>query len=102
MSEHTHHIASRGLYFVIFTALMVLTGMTIAVTYLDLGQFNMVVALGIAVTKATLVVLYFMHMRWSSRLTHATALSALLFLFFLFAFTLSDYLSRGALGVLGR
>ena len=98
----TGHIAPKGMYFAIFAALMLLTTMTVAVTYLDLGPFNMIVAMGIAVTKATLVILYFMHIRWSGRLNQVTLLSALLFLGFLFAFTLGDYLSRGTIGVFGR
>lgn len=96
------HIASKSLYFVIFLALALLTGLTVGVTYVDLGPFNLVVAMGIAVVKAALVVLFFMHLYWSERLTHVTAVSGIVFLFILFAFTLSDYFSRGLLGVAGR
>ena len=98
----TGHIAPKGLYFSIFFALMVLTGLTVGVTYVDLGDLNLVVAMGIACTKAMLVVVFFMHMKWSSRLTHVTAITAVVFLLILFVFTLSDYFSRGALGELGR
>jgi cytochrome c oxidase subunit 4 len=96
------HIASKSLYFAIFVALAALTGLTVGVTYVDLGPFNLVAAMGIAVLKAALVVLFFMHLYWSERLTHVTAVSAIVFLFILFAFTLSDYFSRGLLGVAGR
>jgi cytochrome c oxidase subunit IV len=96
------HVAPLRLYYTIFLALMVLTALTVAVTYVDLGQANLFVAMGIAIFKAVLVVLYFMHVRWSDRLTHVTILAALVFLAVLFAFTWADYLTRGALGVAGR
>ncbi|MBP1605264.1 MAG: caa(3)-type oxidase, subunit [Acidobacteria bacterium] len=96
------HVASRGLYVAIFLALMVLTAMTVAVTYIDMGNANLFVAMGIAVTKATLVVLFFMHVFWSDRLIKVTVVTSLVFLVILFAFTLNDYLGRGALGVAGR
>ena len=99
MSEH---IAPRSLYYTIFAALMVLTALTVWIAYLDLGLLNLPVALAIAVTKATIVVLYFMHLRWSERLTHVTLLSAFVFFGLLVFFTLSDYLTRGWLGVPGR
>ena len=102
MSEHTHHIASKGLYFTIFTALMVLTLLTVAVTYIDLGEMNLVVAMGIAVFKASLVILYFMHVRWSPKLVQVTLATSFLFFGILVAFTLGDYFSRGLLGVAGR
>jgi cytochrome c oxidase subunit 4 len=96
------HIAPKRLYYTIFTALMVLTGGTVAVTYVDLGQANLLVAMGIAILKAVLVVLYFMHVRWSSRLIHVTVMSGFVFMAILFVFTLSDYLTRGMLGVAGK
>ncbi|MCU0256916.1 MAG: cytochrome C oxidase subunit IV family protein [Vicinamibacterales bacterium] len=102
MSEHKHHIASVGLYITIFAALMVLTLLTVGVTYVDLGQFNLFVALGIAIFKASLVILYFMHVRWSPKLVHVTILTSLLFVGILAAFTFADYLTRGVLGVAGR
>lgn len=102
MSMTTGHIAPKSLYFSIFAALIVLTGVTVGITYVDLGELNLIVAMGIACTKALLVVVFFMHMRWSPRLTHVTAITAIAFLVILFAFTLSDYFSRGALGELGR
>jgi cytochrome c oxidase subunit IV len=92
MSEH---VVSRTVYFVIFGALMVLTAITVAVARLDLGRWNAVVALSIAVFKATLVVLYFMHLRYSSKLTWVFVCSGLVWFVILIAFTLSDYLTRG-------
>jgi cytochrome c oxidase subunit 4 len=96
------HIASKGSYFAIFAALMVLTLVTVGVTYIDLGALNLFTALAIAVTKATLVVLFFMHAKYSERLVHVTILSALSFLAIMAAFSLADYFTRGILGVAGR
>lgn len=99
----THgHIAPVKMYVAIFLALMAGTAITVAVAYLDLGFFNTAVALGVAVTKATLVVLYFMHVRWASRLTWVVILGSLFWLILLFAIGMTDYLSRGWMGVPGR
>ncbi|HEY7913409.1 MAG TPA: cytochrome C oxidase subunit IV family protein [Blastocatellia bacterium] len=94
MSEH---IVSRKIYFAIFGALMVLTLITVLVARVDLGVLNNIVALTIAVLKATLVVLYFMHVRYSSRLTWVFVIAGLFWLGILIALTLSDYLTRGGL-----
>jgi cytochrome c oxidase subunit 4 len=96
MSEH---IVSKKVYFVIFGALMVLTALTVWVANIDLGseKINTVVALAIAVTKAMLVVLYFMHVRYSSRLTWVVVAGGFLWLLIMVGLTLSDYLSRGLL-----
>lgn len=91
MSEH---VVSRKIYFVIFGALMVGTALTVWVANYDLGRWNAIVALSIAVLKATLVVLYFMHVRYSSKLTWVFIGAGLVWLVILFAFTLSDYLTR--------
>lgn len=95
MSEH---IVSKKIYFLIFSALMVLTVLTVFVATLDLGRFNAIVALSIAVLKAMLVVLYFMHVRYSSKLTWAFVGAGFFWLAILFALTLSDYFSRPWLG----
>jgi cytochrome c oxidase subunit 4 len=93
MSEH---VVSRRIYFAIFGALMVLTGVTVWVANFDLpGPLNAIVALTIAVLKATLVVLYFMHVRYSSKLTWVFVAAGIIWLIILFAFTLSDYFTRG-------
>ncbi|MCL4814481.1 MAG: cytochrome C oxidase subunit IV family protein [Vicinamibacteraceae bacterium] len=96
------HIASLRLYWTVFALLMVMTVLTVAVTFVDLGAANLYVALGIAIFKATIVVLYFMHARWSSRLTHVVILSGIVFLGILFSFTLADYFTRGYIGVAGK
>jgi cytochrome c oxidase subunit 4 len=91
MSEH---IVSRKVYFGIFGALIALTFTTVLVARYDFGRLNAIVAMTIAVIKATLVVLYFMHVRYSSRLTQVIVVSGFLWLFIMIAFTLSDYLTR--------
>jgi cytochrome c oxidase subunit IV len=93
-----HHVVPVKLYFAVFAALMAFTAITVAVAYLDLGPLNNVVMLTIAVTKATLVVLYFMHVRYATRMIPVVVLAAVLWLLILFGFTMSDYLTRGWLG----
>lgn len=93
MSEH---IVSLRIYFTIFLALMVGTALTVWAGLQDFPrQWNVIIALTIAVVKATLVVLYFMHVRYSSRLIWVVFASALFWLGILFALTLSDYWTRG-------
>lgn len=89
-----HHITPVPIYFAIFGALMVLTAITVAVAFVDLGQFSTPVALAIAVGKATLVVLWFMHVKYSSRMTSMVVIGSIVFLLVLFLITLSDYLTR--------
>ena len=89
------HVVSRKIYFGIFGALMVLTALTVWVATFDLGRWNAIAALSIAVLKATLVVLYFMHVRYSSKLTWVFVCAGIIWLMILFAFTLSDFLTRG-------
>ena len=90
----SQHIVPMRVYFVIFFALMILTATTVWVAFFDLGPVNDAVALGIASTKAMLVILYFMHVRYSSRLIWIFAAVGFFFLFILLAFTLSDVLTR--------
>ncbi|HLL75544.1 MAG TPA: cytochrome C oxidase subunit IV family protein [Pyrinomonadaceae bacterium] len=94
MSEH---IVSKTVYFLIFGALMVLTVLTVVAANFDLGNeaINTSIALTIAVAKAVLVILYFMHVRYSPRLTWVVVVSGFLWLFIMIALTMSDYLTRG-------
>ncbi len=98
MAEHAEHsnghVVSLKVYYAVFATLMVLTGVTVAVAYLDLGVFNAVVALAIACFKATIVVLYFMHVKYSTRLIKLTVLAGLYWMGILLALTLGDYLTR--------
>ena len=81
---------------------MVLTVVTVAVAFINLGSLNFPVAIGIAITKATLVVLFFMHVKYSPRVVQVTAFTGFLFLGILVVITMSDYLTRGILGVPGK
>jgi cytochrome c oxidase subunit 4 len=90
-----HVIVPRSTYYAIFAALIVLTGLTTAVAFFDLGLLNPVVALSIAVFKATLVALFFMHLKYSSRLTWVIAGAAIFWLGILLVLILSDYATRG-------
>jgi cytochrome c oxidase subunit 4 len=89
------HVTPIAIYLAIFVTLMVLTGVTVAVAYVNLGQWNKIVALGIASFKATLVVLYFMHVKYASRLTQLIVVTGLFFLAILLSLTMIDYSSRG-------
>ena len=98
MSEH---IVQRKIYFAIFGALMVFTALTVFAAFVDLDNvfkgfkgLNTIVALTIAVIKATLVVLYFMHVRYSSRLTWVIVAAGIFWLGIMFVLTASDYLTR--------
>ena len=101
--EETHgHIAPLSMYFGVFALLVVGTIITVAVAYVDLGFLNTAVALGIACTKATFVVLYFMHVRWASRLTWLVIAASVFWLILMFSIGMTDYLSRDWMGVPGR
>jgi len=92
MSEH---IVQPRIYIGIFLSLMVGTALTVLAAFYDFpGPLNAVVALTIAVIKATLVVLFFMHVRYSGRLVWLVIVAALLWLAIMFAITLSDYWTR--------
>lgn len=85
---------STSLYFRIAAALMVLLALTIGAAFLDLGPFNILIAMTIAIVKAVLVILYFMHVRYSSRVTMVVATAAFFWLMILFSLTMMDFLSR--------
>ncbi len=93
--DYTSHLAPVSLYVGIWAALMVCTGLTVFAASLELGIFNIVVALLIATIKGTLVVLFFMHLRYSTKLTMVTVAAAIFFLFILFSLSMTDYLTRG-------
>jgi cytochrome c oxidase subunit IV len=94
MSTDDVHIIPTRVYYIIFLVLMVCTYITWQVAYFDLGPLNTIVALTIAVFKAALVVLFFMHVKYSTRLTWAVVLGSVFWLGILLALTLSDYLTR--------
>jgi cytochrome c oxidase subunit 4 len=96
------HIDSVKTYALVFIGLITLTVFTTAVAFVDLGSFSVIAALVIAVCKAMLVALFFMHLRHSTILTRLVVISGLLWLLILLLLTLADYTTRGVLGVPGR
>lgn len=89
------HIVPVRFYVGVFLALMVLTALTVWVAFHDIEPFNDVVAMAIAFSKTILVVLYFMHVRWSGKLTTLVVSASLLWLVILITFTLADFYTRG-------
>ena len=90
----SQRVVDKKTYFIVFAGLIILTLVTATVATIDLGPMNIVVALVIAMCKATLVMLFFMHLRWSPRLVHMVAVASLFWLGILIALTLSDYRTR--------
>ena len=90
----TGHIVPTRIYYIIFGLLMLCTYLTVQMAFVDLGPLNIVVALGIAIFKATIVVLFFMHVKYSSRLTWVVVLGSVFWLGILLALTMGDYLTR--------
>jgi len=89
------HVAPVGMYIKVFAALFVLTIVTWAIALVDLGAMNTIVAVGIALVKASLVVMFFMHLKYSAKILWLVAISGLLMTVVMFCFTMSDYVSRG-------
>jgi cytochrome c oxidase subunit 4 len=94
-NKHGHSIPSVWAYVGVFTALMVLTAITVGAAMIDLGRLNTPVALIIAGTKASLVMWIFMELRHSSSLTRTVALTGIVFLTIMLVLTFSDYFGRG-------
>jgi len=92
MSEH---IIEKKIYYTVFGSLMALLGATVAIAYIHLGKLNMVAAVSIAVIKAVLIILYFMHVRYSSRLLWIFVCAGFFWLGIMFALSFSDFLTRG-------
>lgn len=88
------HIVPKKTYFLVFAALIALTVTTTGVAFINLGPLNTVAALVIAVLKALLVILFFMHARYSGQLTRIVIIAAFFWLAILLALTLSDELTR--------
>jgi cytochrome c oxidase subunit 4 len=93
------HIVSRKMYFGIFGGLMLLTALTVGAAFVDLGALNTPIALTIAVVKALLVILFFMHVWYGTRLTAVVVSAGFFWLGIMIVLTLSDYLSRGWLNI---
>jgi cytochrome c oxidase subunit 4 len=104
MQAHTeeHHIVPIRVYVIVFLTLILLTWVTAWVSTVDLGPMNIYVALSIAIFKASIVALFFMHVKYSSRLTKLIVCSGILWLLFLLFVTMGDFWTRNWIGVPGR
>ena len=89
------HLIAKKVYCAVFGTLMALTAITVTVAYIDLGPINTVAAIVIACFKAMIVVLYFMHVKFGTRLVKLTVIAGLYWMGILLTLTLSDYLTRG-------
>jgi len=92
--EHHHHVVPPRIYITILLALLVGTAVTVGASYVDMGPLNPVIALAIAATKMILVVLFFMHVKYSTKLTKLTVGAGLFTFLVLVGMTLSDYWTR--------
>jgi len=113
MSDHNHehgaddgmvhaHISSLGMYLAIFGALILLTLLTVGQSYVDLGRLNLVAVIGIATLKASLVVLFFMHLKYDNKFNGLMFVASLFFIGVFFAYTLNDVDHRGEFDELGQ
>ena len=103
MANHAeHHIVPKRVYFLVFFALIVLTWVTTYISTIDLGKWNIFVALAIAIFKASIVALFFMHVYYSTRLTKMIVLCSVFWLILLLFITMTDIWTRTWMGVPGR
>lgn len=101
--EHGHaddgavhaHVSSVPFYVAVFLGLLVLTGLTVGQSYVDLGKANIILVILIATLKASLVVTFFMHLKWDNKFNALIFLSTLFFIGVFFAYTLNDTDRRG-------
>ena len=91
----SQHVVPVRVYLLVFAALVIFTGITVEAARHDFGALNTPVALGIATTKALLVILFFMHVKYADKLTWVVVASGFVMLGFLLLITLADYASRG-------
>ena len=89
-----HHVSSSAMFLSVLVALLFLTFISVAVAQFDFGSANMLIAMGIAAVKASLVIAFFMHVKWDTAINKIVFLSSFLFLSLLFIFTLADLFTR--------
>ena len=94
MEESQHHVVSPVIYLIVFGALLVFTALTVGASYVEMGIFNPIAAILIACIKAVIVVLFFMHVKYSSKLTKLTVFCGLFTFLALVGMTLADYFTR--------
>ena len=92
--EHEHHVTPPIVYVVIFLTLLVFTALTVGASYIEMGVWNPVIAIAIGCVKASLVVLFFMGVKYSTKLTMLTVGAAIFMFLTLISMTLADYISR--------
>lgn len=103
MSAHTTpHVLPKSTYYAVYAALMVLLVATVGFAYVDLGPFNFLMTMAIAVAKGLMIALIFMHVFYSERLVWVFAGASFLWLAIMIVFTLNDYFTRGWLNVPGK
>ena len=101
MSEHEHILPVRN-YLAVYVALMILLGATVGAAYIDLGRFNFTLSILIAIAKATLILMIFMHVRYGEKLVWVFSTGAFLWLAILITLSLNDYFTRGWLHIPGK
>jgi cytochrome c oxidase subunit IV len=94
MTEAEHHIVTPATYLAVYITLLIATGVTVGAAFIDLGEFNPIIALAIACFKSVIVILFFMHVYYVSRLTKLTVAAGFFTFLVLITMTLSDYMSR--------
>ena len=97
--ENEHHVVPVSVYITIFLSLMVLTALTVLASTKDFGPGNTIIAVSIAVLKATLVILFFMHVRYNDNIVRIAVFAGFLWLGVMIVLTLSDYVARGWLPI---
>jgi cytochrome c oxidase subunit 4 len=97
--QHEHHVVPISVYITIFLSLMVLTALTVFAATKDFGPGNTIIAVSIAVLKATLVILFFMHVRYNDNIVRIAVFAGFLWLGVMIVLTLSDYIARGWLPI---
>src|SRR5262249_23500983 len=102
MNTHQqHHVVPRTTYFIVYLVLLALLGGIVLAYYLNLGLLGIILGDMVGIVKATIIILYFMHVRSSSKLIWVVAAAGFVWLAILLGLTLNDYFSRGWLGVPG-
>jgi len=89
-----HHVSSSAMFFNVLVVLLILTGVTVGTSRIDFGPANMLIAMFVACIKASLVMAFFMHLKWDTAINKIIFLSSFLFLSLLFIFTLADHATR--------
>ncbi len=103
MAAHEeHHIVPKRVYFLVFLTLIVMTWVTTWISTVDLGRFNIFVALSIAIFKASLVILFFMHVKYGTRLTKMIVMAGVYWLILVLFIAMVDLWTRNWMGVPGR